>query len=66
MEKGEFRTCSLMQAFDRLQLCFTVFPQMTEYYRFGRLKECRIEREDFNFCWSTKSMEKTQVHVAKY
>jgi Protein of unknown function (DUF3128) len=50
--------CSLLKAFDNLQLCFTVFPQAKHYYRYGEFKDCRIAREEFSFCLSTKTLSK--------
>jgi hypothetical protein len=54
-------TCSLMEAFDKMQLCYTLIPQVKNYYRYGEFKDCSTLRRDFNFCLSTKTKNKQEA-----
>ena len=38
---------TFIAAFDKLQLCYTVFPQLKHYYRYGELRDCSKERKIF-------------------
>ena len=58
-----YRHCSLWEAFDKLQLCTTISPQMKNYYRYGELRDCRLEREDFSFCWNVRYKNAKEQHV---
>ena len=69
MTKGEIlKTCSLWTAFDKMQLCFTLAPQvfkidkLKNYYRYGEWKSCQNLIDEFQFCWSMKSLSDKQIH----
>lgn len=48
---------SVVEAFDKMQLCYTVFPQLKHYYRFGELRDCSKERKYFNDCLVKKKTD---------
>jgi hypothetical protein len=62
MEDGE---CSLWEAFDQMQLCYTMIPQIKNYYRYGEWKDCSRFKNKFYLCLSTKTMatEKAKVTI---
>ncbi|KAI8897636.1 hypothetical protein BC833DRAFT_526834 [Globomyces pollinis-pini] len=63
-DKEELRSCSVMTAFDKLQLCYTISPQMTYYYRYGKIKDCSRLQSELTFCVSTKAMSRKDAHDA--
>ena len=56
-------TCSVWEAFDQMQLCYTMVPQIKNYYRYGEWKDCSKFREKFYFCLSTKNMSTEEAKV---
>ncbi|KAI9205634.1 uncharacterized protein BJ171DRAFT_501024 [Polychytrium aggregatum] len=46
--------CSVWDAFDKMQLCYTLIPQVKHYYRYGNFRDCTADREEFNFCLKMK------------
>jgi hypothetical protein len=52
--------CSLLDSINKIQTCFTVIPQLKNYYRFGELRQCQWEIQEFRFCWKIKSLEKQE------
>ena len=61
----ENEKCSLWDAFDQMQLCYTLIPQIKNYYRFGEWKDCSRFKEKFMFCLSTKTMAADEAKVKK-
>lgn len=59
-EKSEPRhvvySCSVWEAFDEMQLCYTLSPQLKNYYRFGSFKDCSHLKQKFNACLNSKRM----------
>ncbi|KAJ3020452.1 hypothetical protein HKX48_000791 [Thoreauomyces humboldtii] len=53
--RRERPTCSVWAAFDQMQLCYTVIPQVKHYYRYGTFRDCSEARADFNFCLKMKT-----------
>ena len=51
---------TIIRAFDKLQLCFTVFPQLKHYYRYGELRDCTKERLHFAHILSIKTKSKKE------
>ncbi|KAI8909018.1 hypothetical protein EDD86DRAFT_148120 [Gorgonomyces haynaldii] len=60
---SDLKTCSLWEAFDKLQLCYTIAPQMKHYYRFGAFKDCQELRDEFNFCWTARGKTNVEQDV---
>lgn len=61
--EAQLETCSLWKAFDDMQLCYTIAPQVKHYYRFGTLKDCKDLTDEFKFCWQTKRKSAIEAHV---
>ncbi|KAI8921966.1 hypothetical protein DFJ77DRAFT_444801 [Powellomyces hirtus] len=59
-EKKEY-TCSVWSAFDKMQLCYTVIPQVKNYYRYGTFRDCSEARADFNFCLKMKGKNRVEA-----
>ncbi|KAL2915429.1 hypothetical protein HK105_205045 [Polyrhizophydium stewartii] len=57
-------TCSMWAAADNLQLCYTALPQLKNYYRYGKWKDCTPLREELFFCWSLRSMPAAAAQAA--
>ncbi|KAJ3065995.1 hypothetical protein HDU98_010674 [Podochytrium sp. JEL0797] len=57
---------SLWAAFDTLQLCYTVIPQMKSYYRYGSFRDCKQARKDFMFALRLKGKsDEEAAYLAK-
>lgn len=56
MEEGE--ACSIWHEFDQLQLCFTLSPQLKNYYKYGKWRSCGTEKARFMACINDKSLSK--------
>ncbi|TPX70830.1 hypothetical protein SpCBS45565_g01485 [Spizellomyces sp. 'palustris'] len=54
-------TCSVWAAFDKMQLCYTVLPQVKHYYRYGSWRDCSEAREEFNFCLRMKGKNRKEA-----
>ncbi|KAJ3182291.1 hypothetical protein HDU85_003334 [Gaertneriomyces sp. JEL0708] len=54
-------SCSVWAAFDKMQLCYTVIPQVKHYYRYGTFRDCSEAREDFQFCLKMKRKSKGEA-----
>ncbi|KAJ3296679.1 hypothetical protein HK104_001358 [Borealophlyctis nickersoniae] len=59
-EEKEY-TCSVWSAFDEMQLCFTVVPQVKHYYRYGTFRNCSEALENFKFCASMKGKPRAEA-----
>ena len=55
--------CSLLEAFDEMQLCYTMIPQIKNYYRYGEWKDCSRFKDKFYVCLSTKTMPANEAKV---
>ncbi len=59
----EEEKCSLWEAFDQMQLCYTMIPQIKNYYRYGEFKDCSKLKDKFYLCFSTKTMTAEKAKV---
>ncbi|KAJ3326528.1 hypothetical protein HDU76_012837 [Blyttiomyces sp. JEL0837] len=57
----QYQIPTVWAAFDKLQLCYTVIPQVKHYYRYGTLRDCTEARKDFTFAMSIKSKNRTEA-----
>ncbi|KAI9027885.1 hypothetical protein DFJ74DRAFT_660776 [Hyaloraphidium curvatum] len=53
--------CSAWEAFDRMQLCYAILPQVRHFYRYGSRKDCSAAREEFSFCMSLKPLSQAEA-----
>ena len=73
----ELKDCSFKQTFDRMQLCYCWFmrlyqdltfvvaiEQIKHYYRYGELRDCHRERDDFMFCASLVNKNEQERDVS--
>ncbi|RKO83508.1 hypothetical protein BDK51DRAFT_18619, partial [Blyttiomyces helicus] len=54
-------SCSVVQAFDDLQLCFTIGPQVKHLYRYGSFRNCGFLYDEFVFCSLMKSKSESEA-----
>ncbi|KXS14998.1 hypothetical protein M427DRAFT_135443 [Gonapodya prolifera JEL478] len=57
-------SCSVWDAFDRLQMCYAVIPQMRSFYRHGKRKDCSHYRSEFAFCSRVRAMNSEDAQKA--
>ena len=55
MRKDEDKSC--LRLFDEMQLCFTIAPQVKNYYIHGKWKDCELQRSRFMNCISANNVK---------
>lgn len=60
-DETEELKCSVWDAFDQMQLCYTFLAQMKSYYRYGTTKDCTPHRKHLARCWSLRFKSKEEV-----
>ncbi|KAH6581758.1 hypothetical protein BASA60_002251 [Batrachochytrium salamandrivorans] len=57
-------SCSIWSAFDKAQVCYTVLPQLKNYYRYGQWKDCSAAVKEMTFCMSLQTMSRKEKQLA--
>ncbi|CAO1635324.1 unnamed protein product [Jaminaea pallidilutea] len=62
MQPDEVPSC--MTLFDRWAMCFALWPQFRNVYRYGTFNDCAPKLDDFKFCLTLRGQDATQRREA--